>query len=153
MLFKSLQLFYAEHYFPLPRVRIVMTTALYAALLGLMFVVLSIQVIKQRRRFQVGIGTKGELTLERAIRVHGNFAEYVPFALLLMFLAEYSGLSPLYLHVLGLALLLGRLSHAYGVSQLKEQLQFRVFGMVLTFSVISLAALAILVLQLLQQRG
>lgn len=127
-----------------------MTTALYAALLGLMFVVLSIKVIKQRRRYQVGIGSKGEATLERAIRVHANFAEYVPFALLLMFLAEYSGLATVYLHVLGATLVLGRFSHAFGVSQLKEPLQFRVFGMLLTFAVIILAAVAIFALQLLK---
>lgn len=127
-----------------------MTSALYAALLGLMFVVLSIKVIKQRRRYQVGIGSKGEATLERAIRVHANFAEYVPFALLLLFLAEYSGLATVYLHVLGATLVLGRFSHAFGVSQLKEPLQFRVFGMLLTFGVIILAAVAIFALQLLK---
>ena len=67
-------------------------------------------------------------------------------ALLLMFLAEYNGLAPLYLHILGIALLLGRLSHAWGVQQLKEPLKFRVFGMVLTFCVLLLSALAILLL-------
>ncbi|GAB57794.1 MAPEG family protein [Rheinheimera nanhaiensis] len=125
-----------------------MTTALYAALLALMFVVLSIKVIGKRRQFQVGIGTNGEALLERAVRVHANFAEYVPLALVLMFLAEYSGLEPLYLHILGLTLLLGRLSHAYGVQQLKEPLKFRVFGMLLTFSVLLLSAIAILLLYL-----
>ena len=128
-----------------------MTTALYAALLALMFVVLSIKVIKKRRQFQVGIGTNGEALLERAVRVHANFAEYVPFALLLMFLAEYSGLAPLYLHILGITLLVGRLSHAWGVRQLKEPLKFRVFGMLLTFSVLILSALAIVLLQLLKR--
>ena len=123
-----------------------MTTALYAALLALMFVVLSIKVIGKRRQFQIGIGTNGEALLERAVRVHANFAEYVPLALVLMFLAEYSGLAPLYLHILGLTLLLGRLSHAYGVQQLKEPLKFRVFGMLLTFSVLLLSAIAILLL-------
>ena len=123
-----------------------MTTALYAALLALMFVVLSIKVIGKRRQFQVGIGTNGEALLERAVRVHANFAEYVPFALLLMFLAEYSGLAPLYLHILGITLLVGRLSHAWGVRQLKEPLKFRVFGMLLTFSVLLLSAVAILLL-------
>ena len=125
-----------------------MVTAFYAALLALMFVVLSIRVIKLRRRFQIGLGTRGEAALERAIRVHANFAEYVPFTLLLLFFAEYNGLSPLYLHLLCLTLLLGRLSHAYGVSQTKEPLQFRVLGMALTFSVISLAAVALLIMQL-----
>lgn len=123
-----------------------MTTALYAALLAVLFVVLSINVIKKRRQFQVGIGSKGEMALERCIRVHGNFAEYVPFALLLMFLAEYSGLAPVYLHILGLMLLTGRLLHAFGVSQLKEKLLYRVSGMLLTFSVMLLSSAAILVL-------
>ena len=63
-----------------------------------------------------------------------------------MFFAEYSGLAPLYLHILGIALLLGRLSHAYGVSQQKEPLKFRVFGMLLCLLVILAAALAIVVL-------
>ncbi len=128
-----------------------MTTALYAALLGFMFVALSIKVIARRRRFQVGIGSNGQVSLERAIRVHANFAEYVPFALLLMFLAEYSGLAPLYLHILGAMLFIGRLSHAFGVQQIQEQLKFRVFGMLLTFGVLLLSAVAILVLQWLKQ--
>jgi hypothetical protein len=123
-----------------------MTTALYAALLGLFYIALSFKVIAKRRQFQVGIGCNGEMALERAVRVHGNFAEYVPFALLLMFMAEYSGLAPVYLHSLGILLVLGRLSHAWGVRQLKEPLKFRVCGMLLTFGVILLSALAIMTL-------
>ncbi|HEX5792207.1 MAG TPA: MAPEG family protein [Rheinheimera sp.] len=123
-----------------------MTTALYAALLGLFYIALSVKVVGKRRQFRIGIGSNGEMALERAIRVHGNFAEYVPFALLLMFLAEYSGLAPLYLHILGMVLVIGRLSHAWGVRQLKEPLKFRVFGMLLTFGVMLLSALAIIVL-------
>lgn len=127
-----------------------MTTALYAALLALIFVVLSVKVIGKRRQFMIGIGNNGEMALERAIRVHGNFAEYVPFALLLMFLAEYSGLAAHYVHTLGIILIMGRLSHAFGVQQIKEPLKFRVFGMLLTFTVLLLSAAAILVLQLLK---
>lgn len=128
-----------------------MTTALYAALLGLFYIVLSFKVVAKRRRFQVGIGSKGELSLERAIRVHANFAEYVPFALLLLFLAEYSGLAPVYLHILGVALLLARISHAWGVRQLQEPLKFRVFGMLVTSGVILLSALAIIALYVMRQ--
>ena len=80
------------------------------------------------------------------MRVQANFAEYTPFALLLLFLAEYSGLAGFWLHLLGALLVLGRLSHAYGVSQDPEPLKFRVIGMVLTFSMLLLSALAILVL-------
>ena len=123
-----------------------MTTALYAGILAILFIVLSIRVITRRNQYQVAIGSDGQVLLERAIRVQANFAEYVPFALLLMFLAEYSGLASLYLHILGIALLVGRLSHAYGVSQQQEPLKFRVFGMILTFTVLLLAALAIFML-------
>ena len=123
-----------------------MTTALYAALLALFYIVMSFKVVGKRRKYRVGIGSNGEMELERAIRVHGNFAEYVPFALLLLFLAEYSGLAPLYIHILGVALIIGRLSHAWGVRQMKEPLGFRVFGMILTFSVMLLSAIAIIVL-------
>lgn len=123
-----------------------MTTAIYAAILAVIFIALSIKVIKQRQRFKIGIGSKGEMALERAIRVHANFAEYVPFALLLLFLAEHSGLAAIYVHLLGGILIVGRLSHAFGVSQVQEPLKFRVFGMMLTFCVLLLAAIAILLL-------
>ena len=123
-----------------------MTTALYAALLALFYIVLSFKVVGKRRQFRIGIGSNGEIALERAIRVHGNFAEYVPFALLLMFLAEYSGLAAVYLHILGCVLLVGRLSHAWGVRQVQEPLKFRVFGMMLTMSVLLLSAVSIIVL-------
>lgn len=123
-----------------------MITALYAALLGILFVVLSFNVIAKRRKYQVALGDKGEKTLQRAIRVHGNFAEYVPFALLLMFLSEYSGLAQPYLHALGILLLLGRLLHAWGVRQIKEKLVFRVTGMMLTQLVIVASIVAILLI-------
>ncbi len=50
------------------------------------------------------------------------------------------------LPVLGLALAVGRCSHAYGVSQPKEVLHFRKVGVVLTFDVLLVASLWNLVL-------
>lgn len=123
-----------------------MVTALYAALLGLFFVYLSVAVVKQRKKLQVSCGDGGHAHLQRVIRVHGNFAEYVPFALIGIFLAEYSGLQPMWVHVLGIMLLAGRVSHAYGFSREPELLTFRALGMVLTFGVFLLSALAILAL-------
>lgn len=123
-----------------------MVTALYVALLGLFFVYLSVAVVKQRKKLHVSCGDGGHAQLQRVIRVHGNFAEYVPFALLVIFLAEYSGLQPMLVHVLGIMLLAGRLSHAYGFSREPELLTFRALGMILTFSVFLLGALAILAL-------
>jgi len=112
----------------------------YAAVLALMFVFLSIRTIKVRRQLNVAIGDAGDKRMLRAIRVHSNFAEYVPMALILIYLVEVSGASPWLIHGLALVLLVGRLSHAYGVSQEREQFQFRITGMVLTFLTLIIAS-------------
>jgi hypothetical protein len=82
--------------------------------------------------------------LQRAIRVHGNFAEYVPLALVLLLLAELGGGSPWLLHAIGLSLTTGRVAHAYGVSQANENYRFRVLGMALTFTAILVGAVSCL---------
>jgi len=63
-------------------------TPLYAALLGLMFIALSIRTIRLRRRYRVAIGDGRKALLQRAMRVNANFAEYVPLALLLIYFVE-----------------------------------------------------------------
>jgi uncharacterized membrane protein YecN with MAPEG domain len=117
-------------------------TALYAGLLAPLFILLSIRVIRWRRGAKVAVGDGGDAILLRRMRVQANFAEYVPFALLLMALAESLHTWTWFLHLLGLALLAGRLSHAYGVSQPRETFAFRVAGMIATFTVIGVAAAA-----------
>lgn len=119
-------------------------TPLYAALLGLIFIGLSLQTIRLRRRHRVALGDGNQAPLRRAMRVHANFAEYVPLTLLLMFFVEKGGSSALRIHILGIALLAGRLLHAWGVSQVQENLRYRTLGMVLTFSVIISACLFLL---------
>ncbi len=116
-------------------------TALYAALLTVLFVVLSLRVIATRRGSGPAFGDGGNPELLRRIRVQGNFAEYVPLALILLALAE--GLHTLgwLLHLLGLTLLIGRLSHAYGVSRMNEQYAFRVVGVACTFTMLIGAAI------------
>ena len=117
------------------------TLPLYAALLALLFVALSIRTLGLRRRLRIGIGDAGNEHMLRAMRVHSNFAEYVPLTLFLIYLAEVQGAHALFIHALGLCLLTGRLSHAYGVSQANENYTFRVFGMAMTFtSLISASA-------------
>jgi uncharacterized protein len=123
-------------------------TAFYAGLLAPLFILLAVRVIRHRRGAKVAVGDGGDATLLRRMRVHANFAEYVPFALLLMTLAESLHAPNLLLHVLGLALVVGRLCHAYGVSQMKEPLNFRVIGTATTFTVIGVAAVANVLLSL-----
>ncbi len=119
-----------------------MLIPIYAALLAALFVYLSIRVIRVRRRVQVAIGAGGQAELERAMRVHANFAEYVPIALIMVFFTESLYGSGWWIHALGAALLIGRVLHAWGVSQGRENFRFRVTGMSLTFTVILASATA-----------
>ncbi len=112
----------------------------YASLLALLFLFLSYRVIRLRRALKASIGDAGDKQLLRAMRVHSNFAEYTPLALLLLLALELQVFYPWALHVLGATLVVGRLLHAYGVSQTREQLQFRIAGMACTFAVMLMTA-------------
>jgi uncharacterized membrane protein YecN with MAPEG domain len=116
-------------------------TAFYASLLAFLFILLSARVIAQRREARVEIGYGESRELLRRARVHGNFAEYVPFALLLIGLAESLKAPAVVLHTLGLALLVARGLHAYGLSRSPHILRLRAAGITLTLITIALAAL------------
>lgn len=115
-------------------------TALYASFLGLLFIVLSARVILLRREARVALGDGGNGDLLRRMRVQGNFAEYVPIALVLLGLAESLRTPDWLLHIVGLTLLAGRLIHAYGVSQTPEIFRLRVAGMSATLTAIAVGA-------------
>jgi len=114
----------------------------YADIFACLFLVLSIRTIRARRSAKVAIGTGGDKVLERLSRVHANFAEYVPFTLLLIAFAEMRGIHPIAIHLLCIALLIGRTFHAWGVSNNTENFRFRVIGMGFTLNTIAAAALA-----------
>jgi uncharacterized protein len=116
----------------------------YAALLALIFVALSVRTLGMRRALGIAIGDAGNEALLRAMRAHANFAEYVPFALLLIYLVEQTGTNAGFVQALCLSLLIGRISHAVGVSRVKERLAFRVVGMVLTLTPILSAAVQLM---------
>ena len=120
-------------------------TPFYAALFGIILFVLSIRTIRMRRRLKIAIGTGNDEAMERAMRVHANFCEYVPFALLLIYMLEVTAGTSYWIHVLGGGLLLGRLLHAFGLSRAQEDYRFRVTGMVLTFTVLLSSASRVLI--------
>lgn len=78
------------------------------------------------------------------MRVHSNFAEYVPITLILILFVEAQGGPPLLVHALGALLLIGRSVHAYGVSQMNEKFVFRVSGMMMTFAALLVSACVLL---------
>lgn len=117
------------------------TAALYAGLHGLLLIALMFSVSMARRRLNIAIGDGGDEVLRRRIRALGNFAEFVPLALLLLALSQHLGLGSLFVHLLGLILLGARLSHAYGISQPDEPLIFRMIGMAGTLFVLAITSI------------
>lgn len=116
-------------------------TPIYAAIATLFFVFLSFRVIGLRKAERISLGDGSNKELQKRARVHGNFAEYVPLAILLMLLAELQNTPGWGLHLIGLLLLTGRLLHAYAISQTPQVLKLRVAGMVLTFAALISGAL------------
>jgi len=117
---------------------------LYAALLALLFVYLSVRTIRTRRRLEIAVGDADDIEMLRAMRVQQNFAEYVPLSLILLYFMEQQGAHPVLMHALGLCLLIGRGCHAFGVSNVRENFTFRVYGMSMTFAVLIIAAVYLL---------
>jgi uncharacterized protein len=126
-------------------------TSLYAALLALLFVGLSARTVRLRQQLKVLIGDGGHAQLARAARVHANFAEYLPMALLLLLLLEQASAPALGLHLFGSTLLLARAAHAIGVSRVDENLRWRIAGVSTTLTLLLGGALLLLVL--LARRG
>jgi uncharacterized protein len=116
---------------------------LYAAVLGLIFIGLSVRTILARRAHSVALGAGDSDPLLRRIRAHANFAEYVPIALILMAGAVITGAPAWAIHASGLFLIAGRLVHARAIDA--GDFRLRIIGMSATLTVIGAASLFILV--------
>ena len=119
-------------------------TPLYAALVTLLFLALSARVVRYRRANLISLGDKGDKEMLKRIRAQANCAEYAPIGILLLLLCELQGAPAFALHLLGLALLGGRVLHAVGFSATPQKMPLRFVGMVLTFTMLVLSALGLL---------
>ena len=117
---------------------------IYAALLALFYVYLSARTIGVRRKAKISIGDGGDEEMMRAMRMHANFSEYAPIALILLAFIDLQGGPIWLLHSLGVLFVIARLSHAYGISSVQAPCKFRVAGMVGTFTTIAISALWLL---------
>ncbi|WP_373939346.1 MAPEG family protein [Vibrio kanaloae] len=107
-----------------------MITALYAALLAVLMIWLAIEVIKQRRINLIAHADGGVESLQVVRSAQSNAMDYIPITVILMGFLEMNGASVWFIHVLGVAFLLGRVIHAKGI--LAKNLKGRKVGMVLT---------------------
>lgn len=121
-----------------------MITGLYAGLLGLLFITLCYGVISKRLKYKIGIGHGDNHELHKAIRVQGNFVEYVPISLLLIALCDFSNIDATIVHALGITLVLGRVLHAYGLNKTSVASKPRVVGILMTHAVIVICSLILI---------
>ena len=105
-----------------------MPSFLYAALLGLLLIALSVNVVVARRRYHVRLGVGTEEGMQQAVRIQANFSEYVPLAVILLILAELSGLSMVAVHASGILLVTSRVLHAWGLSHSPGRTFGRFYG-------------------------
>ena len=113
---------------------------IYAAIFAIMLIALSLRVAKTRGDVRIAIGDGGNILLRRAIRVQGNFTEYVPMALILFTFVEMQGWPRWLVHGLCLVLLAARALHAYGIAQEPEDIRLRATGMATTAVLLVAAA-------------
>ena len=92
-------------------------TALYAALIAIILLVLAVRVSSFRLRLKVDLGDGGDPRLQRAVRAHGNAVEWSLPVLVLMLIAELNRADTLLLHACGIVLVVARVLHGFGVSR------------------------------------
>lgn len=117
-------------------------TGLYAGLLGLILLWLSLRVILVvRGKGELNYGDGGNPDFVTIVRGQGNFVEYVPLILILMAIDELGGVSSAWLHTMGAALVLGRIMHPLGLRTTPGIVPLRFVGTLLTFLVLLVASL------------
>ncbi len=118
----------------------ILVTTILASLLAIVFLVLSLRVIKLRRANKISLGDGDNEELRRAIRGHGNWAEYAPIGIVLVLIAELQSVNMIVLAILAAAFALGRVFHAYAFAFTTGNMFLRRRGMQLTFFTIAILA-------------
>jgi hypothetical protein len=123
--------------------------AAYTALNALLLFALALNVgLRRGAQKQLQPGDTGDAILTRAIRAHGNFAEYAPLVLLLLLGIALLGGPPAWLHALGGGFTAGRVCHAFGMMLEKHPNAVRFIGNLTTGLALLLGAAACLWLAL-----
>ena len=84
-------------------------TAVFAAVTGLLLLVLSAQVVKYRIKYRQGLGVADDPEFEAAVRAHANLVEYAPLGLIMLGIAEVNGVPATLIYWTGMALVVGRI--------------------------------------------
>jgi uncharacterized protein len=124
---------------------IVPVTAVFAAVTGLLLLVLSFQVVRFRLKYRKDLGVTDDRDFQAAVRAHANLVEYAPLGLLMLGLAELNGVSSSLIYWTGMALVVGRVLHAWGmINGQGGPHKARMVGILLTWLSILVAAFLLL---------
>jgi uncharacterized protein len=120
------------------------TTALCAAILGLLGAALTINVIVNRVKTKVVTGDGGIAALAQAIRAQGNFVEQAPLALIVIGFAEAAGARAVVVWALAALLVASRLASAVALNRSLGQSPLRQFGGGTSILVLGAASIVLL---------
>jgi uncharacterized membrane protein YecN with MAPEG domain len=126
----------------------IVITPMYAGLLGIILLVLSIRVVAVvRAKGKILYGDGGDPDFATVVRGQANFIEYVPLTLILIAFAEAGGTSASWIHVMGIALVVGRIMHPFGLTNKPGIDPLRFVGINLTWLTLLAASVFVLVNQ------
>lgn len=125
-------------------------TSIFASQATVFYLILTARVITVRRSKQVSLGAGESSQLETRMRQHGNFSEYAPLTFILMGLAELQGAPHALLLCVGIAFLISRVTHAYGLGLMRRPigLKLRTAGVLTCFAILIILVITLLSLAL-----
>jgi uncharacterized membrane protein YecN with MAPEG domain len=104
-------------------------TLTIAGAAAILHVWLAGRVSRARGQFKISVGDGGNEALLRRIRAHGNYIENMPIVLILLGLLELAGGDRRILWAAGIAFILARILHAFGMDRPSPS-RLRMVGMV-----------------------
>jgi uncharacterized membrane protein YecN with MAPEG domain len=113
-------------------------TLTIAGAAAILHIWLASRVVRIRRALKVGLGDGGNEAVLRRMRAHANYAENMPIFLILLGLIELAGGDRRILWAAGIAFILARIAHGFGMD--KSPSRLRLYGMMT--STLLIAALA-----------
>jgi uncharacterized membrane protein YecN with MAPEG domain len=119
-------------------------TALAAAILGALYVYMTLSIGLQRQNTRIAMGDNGDEAFAKKIRGHGNAAEQIPLGLILIGLNEAMN-SGLFVLILAALLIFGRIMHAAHFYGDNKPLKLRAYGMMLTLGSHALGVVGIVI--------
>ena len=113
-------------------------TAYTAAALAVILVALALPISLRRQKTKISLGSGDDSLLHVQVRAHGNFTEYAAFGLIMLALIEFNGAPAWMLWTVALALVGGRILHAFGM--FFSSIPLRGVGMITTYFSVLMAA-------------